>query len=81
MDRLEHRIKAQPKKRQAKKKNQEDDDVDDEKVELISIQYKVEDDRPNTHVNNVFYIAAVEDIIGIKNEELNKDNVSFFCSI
>ena len=53
-------LKAKP----AKKGRKKADAQDEEKVDVISIQYKVEIGRPNDELNDTFATAIIDDFIG-----------------
>jgi len=54
-------LKARPEKKGRKKA----DAQDEEKVDVISIQYKVEIGRPNDELNDTFATAIIDDFIGL----------------
>jgi len=49
----------------------------DEKVDVISVKYQVEPGRPNTHLNDTWGNAIVDDIVGL-GETVTLQDVSLF---
>jgi len=68
----EELLKAKPAKKGRKKL-----DEDDEKVECISIEYKIDAARSNAHLNNTFATVPLEDLFGFE-EKFTKEDVSIF---
>ena len=68
----EELLKAKPAKKGRKKL-----DEDDEKVECISIEYKIDAARSNAHLNNTFATVPLEDLFGF-DEKFTKEDVSIF---
>ena len=68
----EEDLKAKPVKRGRKKTDYEDE----EKVDVISIQYTIDPGRPNAELNGTFATAVIDDLIGF-NEDFSKEDVSF----
>ena len=63
-------IKAEPSKKPRKNADEE------EKVDVISIQSRVDAGRPNLELNGPFATAIIEDLIGF-DDEFTKQDVSF----
>jgi hypothetical protein len=57
-------LKAKP----AKKGRKNADAEDEEKVDVISIQYRIYADRPNFELNRTLTYAILDDIIGFDDE-------------
>ena len=73
---LEKNLKSKPKKT---KKDDDDDASSDDKVEVIAVGYKVEEGRPNFHLNGSFGIAIIENMHGY-GSSFTRDDVSQFSS-
>jgi hypothetical protein len=66
-------LKAKPAKKGRKKADAEDE----EKVDVISIQYRIDAGRPNFELNGTFATAILDDLIGF-DVEFTKQDVSIF---
>ncbi len=66
-----------PKSKKAKK--DDEDDIED-KVDVVAVGYKVDDVRPNSHLNGGYGIAIIEDMHGYGNS-FSKEDVSYFFTL
>ena len=48
---------------------------EEEKVDVISIQYKIADGRPNVELNGTFATAVIDELIGF-DQDFTKEDVS-----
>ena len=71
INKLEKTIKPKP------KKNKKDEEESEDKVDVIAVGYRVDEGRPNSHLNGSFGIAIIEDMHGYGNG-LSKDDASYF---
>ena len=58
-------------------KNKKDEEESEDKVDVIAVGYRVDEGRPNSHLNGCFGIAIIEDMHGYGNG-LSKDDASYF---
>ena len=66
-------LKAKP----AKKGRKNADAEDEEKVDVISIQYRIDAGRPNFELNGTFATAILDDLIRF-DDEFTKQDVSIY---
>ena len=70
MQKKEENLKAKPAKKWRKKADAEDE----EKVDVISIQFQVDAGRPNFESDGTFATAIIDDLIGF-DEDFTKEDV------